>query len=120
MSLARDLRRIGIVDRMIKTEGDRCVLRRDSGDRECWACVVDYSANERRGELIQTEDRLGLISANGLTVPPDTEQGDRLVTFMPDGSTEDEVFHIVNKPSALKQGRTAIYYECQLRPTSND
>jgi cell division septal protein FtsQ len=66
--------------------------------------------------LIRAEDKLALISANGLTVPPDSEEGDRLVTFLVNGTTEDEVYEIVNKPAALKQGRTALYYECQLRP----
>lgn len=118
MSLTADKARAKRVLRTIRREGARCVLRRDGADRECFACVVEYSSRERRGDLIQAEDKLALISALNLTVPPSGEDGDRLVTFSEDGSTEDEVFQIVNKPGELKQARTVLYYEAQLRPVA--
>jgi len=111
-------RRLAVTaDQRIRARGSRCLLRRNGiADRECFAVVVEYSSRERRGDVILDEDKLALITPVDLEIPPSKEAGDLLVTFAEDGTTEDEVFMIVNKPGDLKQGRIIMYYECQLRP----
>jgi hypothetical protein len=108
------LRAVRVADREIRKFGARCALRRDGVDRECWACIVDYSPRERT-EMIEATDRAAIISVVGLEIPPDKEAGDQLVTFLEDGS-EDEVLNIVAAAGKLQQARTIVYWELQVRP----
>lgn len=109
--------RAATADQRIRARGSRCLLRRSgSSDRECYAVIVEYTSSERRGDLVLDEDKLALITPVGLTIPPNKEAGDLLVTFDKDSTTEDQVYMIVNKPTDFRQGRIIMYYECQLRP----
>lgn len=98
-----------LASRLIDQFGARCVLRRDSGDRDCIAVETDYTPRERQA-VIGNVPRMFLVSVDKLLVPPDKEQ-DYLVTFHEDGVTENEVLRLASKPGRLAPARTVIYYE---------
>lgn len=104
-----------VADTLIRKHGARCVLRRASGDRDCYVVITDYSPRERT-DMIEATDRVALVSPVDLDIPPDREQGDKLVTFLADNVTEDQVFLIVAPSGKLQQARTVIYWELQVRP----
>jgi hypothetical protein len=91
------------------------MLRRLSGDRDCIAVEVDFTPQERAGQLINPTDRLFLVSPKDLVVPP-VEDRDVLVTFVVGSDTvEDEHLKIVQPPGKLAPAGTVVYWELQVR-----
>jgi hypothetical protein len=103
-----------ISDSMIRKYGAPAILRRDSGDRPCFAFIVDYTPQERMGKLVNQTDRKALVSAVGLGLDPDSEQ-DRLVTLDPVTGAESETLRIVSPVGKLVPGNIVIYWELQVR-----
>jgi len=114
MTAAIDARQRQIADNMIRKYGLAAILRRDSGDRSCWACIIDYSPHEKVGKMINQTDRKALVSAIGLTVNPDSEQ-DKLVTLDPTTGAEKETLRIIAPIGKLAQAETVVYWELQVR-----
>lgn len=101
------------VERIIRRFGMRALLRRSSGDRECFLIRIDYTPNER-SDLILSTDWLAMVSTEGLTVAPDNEQ-DKLVLLNATGA-EIEVLKIVTEPGRLQPAHDILYWELQVRP----
>lgn len=97
-------------DRLIKKYGAACKLRRTEGDRDCIAAEAECSPEERK--LLQPNDKLYLISAKGLTIPPNKDK-DTLVTYLEDGT--EEKFKFIKNPSPLKPARIVVYWECWVK-----
>lgn len=111
---AIDARQQGIADRMIRKYGAQAILRRDSGDRSCWAFISDYSPQERLGKLINQTDRKAMLSPIGLTADPDSEQ-DKLVMLDPITGAELETLRIISPVGKLAPAEIVIYWELQVR-----
>ena len=107
-------RQRNIADSMIRKYGALAILRRDSGDRSCWAFISDYSPHERVGKMINQTDRKALISPIGLTADPDSEQ-DKLVTLDPGTGAERETLRIIAPIGKLAPADIVIYFELQVR-----
>lgn len=107
-------RQRSVADNMIRKYGAPAILRRNDGDRGCWAFISDYSPSEKRGQLINPTDRRALISPLDLTVEPDSEQ-DRLVTLDPATGAEKETLRIVAPIGKLAPSGIVIYFEAQVR-----
>lgn len=87
-------------------------------DRHCHVHLTDYSAQERRGELIQATDQLGVIAAiapdGSILAEPDNET-EVLVRLDPVTGAETETLRIVAPPGKLDPAGVVIYWELQLR-----
>ena len=84
------------------------VLRRDTGQRQCWMYFGAWNPRERMGGLIEPTDRLAIISAVGLSDPP-IHSKDRLITFVqPDGRVEDENLRIISVVERIAPAGVAI------------
>jgi hypothetical protein len=97
---------------MINKYGARAVLRRADGDRDCVACMVDFLPRSNPGQLRNMPDRTFLVSADGLTVPPDAEQ-DHLV-WMP-GTSEEESLRVIAPIGKIAPAGVVLYWEVQTR-----
>lgn len=103
-------------NRLITKYGRNAVLRRASGDRKIKAVLIDFSSQEKRSNpLIQAADQKALISAVGLTIPPDMEEDifviGGTINFVP----PFEEWKIVAPPTKLDPAGTVVYWEAQLR-----
>lgn len=105
------LRARAVADRQIRKWGARALLRRTSGDRECWAMEAQLSALEKR-TLKNFTSRVFLISAVDLTVAPAKE--DSLITFETDDTTELPPLRQVAPVSPLAPGGVVVYWELQV------
>jgi hypothetical protein len=114
MTSAGNARQQRLADQMIRKYGTPAILRRDGGDRSCWAFISDYSPHERMGKLVNQTDRKALISPIGLTADPDSEQ-DRLVTLDPATGTELETLRIIAPIGKLAPAQIVLYWELQVR-----
>lgn len=107
---------------MIRKFGARCVLRRVAtdpiapGDRNCIAAEVEFDSREKQGQLVNPTDRLFLVSALNLSVPPDQFK-DTLVTFVPKSNPPVEFEHlkITRTPGRLAPAQVVVYWELQAR-----
>lgn len=103
-----------LADGLIRKYGALAILRRTTGDRQCWAFISEYSPHERMGKLINQTDRKALVSPIGLTIDPDSEQ-DKLVTLDPATGAEKETLRIIAPLGKLAPGEIVIYWELQVR-----
>lgn len=101
-----------------KVEGSLAILRSSGGDRQCYVYLTDYSANEKRGELIQATDQLGLVAPfapdDSVLAAPDNES-EVLVRLHPVTGAEIETLRIVAPPGKLDPAGVVLYWEIQLR-----
>lgn len=115
MSEARYLRARKVVDKQIRKWGARALLRRASGDRECWAMEAQLNANEKRA-LKNFTHRVFCISAVNdvlLADPPSKE--DSLVLFVqPAGTVELPPLRQVAPVAPLAPGGIVVYWELQV------
>lgn len=102
-------------DQLIRKYGRAAVLRRTSGDRPVRAVLIDYTTRERAGDLIQASDQKALVSAKGLTVPPDNEEDVLVIGAGPTFVAPFEELKIVAPPSKLDPAGTVVYWELQVR-----
>ena len=107
-------RQRNLADGMIRKYGAPAILRRDSGDRQCWVFISDYTPQEKMGKLINQTDRKALVSPIGLTADPDSEQ-DKLVTLDPATGAEKETLRIIAPIGKLAPAEIVIYFELQIR-----
>lgn len=107
-------RRVRLADQQIRRFGAPAKLRRASGDRDCWACTVDYAPRSREGQLFNRVDRIVLVSALDLAIPPDAEK-DSLVVLDPISSAEVEVLRIMAPVGRLAPAGIVIYWELHLQ-----
>lgn len=82
------------------------LIRGDSDDRVVRVVEISYRPSERDGQLIAATDRRFLISARGLTQPPDKEE-DKLIV----GGLEFRIVAV----SPLSPAGIPVYYETQVR-----
>jgi hypothetical protein len=108
------LRSQAVADRQIRKYGALAYLRRDSVDRECYALEVQISAHERNA-LKNPTDRVFIVSAVGLAVPPTKD--DSLVVVDEASGTKLPPFRLSAPPAPLqpKPGGLVIYYELQVQ-----
>jgi len=101
-----------VADKMITKYGMKAVLRRESmDDRPCIVVETDFTPMERQGKLINPTDRIFLISAKELLLPP-LFQVDTLVTLKPPDFVDDnEILKLSRKPGRLAPAGTVIYWE---------
>lgn len=112
MSEARYLRPRAVADRQIRKWGNRAVLRRASGDRECWALEVQLSTHERHA-LKNPAARVFIVSPVGVSVPPTKE--DSLVLFVqPEGTAASPPLRQVAPVAPLAPGGIVVYWELQV------
>lgn len=112
-STASFLRARKVIDRQIRKKGFRAVLRRSTGDRDCWAMEAQLNANERRA-LKSPKSMIYCISAVGLDVDPDFRE-DTLITFVqPEGTTENPPLRQVAPPEPFRPGGIVIYWDLQV------
>jgi hypothetical protein len=112
VSEARYLRARAVADRQIRKWGTRALLRRESGDRECWALEVQLSAFER-STLKNPKSRVFIISVVGVTVAP--AKDDSLITFVqPEGTIENPPLRQVAPVAPLAPGGVVVYWELQV------
>lgn len=103
-------RQRAVADRQIRKWGQQAKLKRGDELRDCWALEVQLSAHERRA-LKNPTNRVFLVSAVDLAVPPDSKQ-DALV-WDENGTTK--VFRQDAPVSPLQPGGVTIYYELQVQ-----
>lgn len=110
------IRSQAVADKMITKYGMRAVLRRDSlPDRDCIVTETQYTPAERAGKLINPTDRIFLMNARNLALPP-LQGTDTLVTFVqPEGIVEDEVLKLTQKPGRLAPAGIVVYWEVVVR-----
>src|SRR5258706_16046384 len=88
-------------DRAIRRRGMRALLRRGTSpsavDRDCWILETNFITRSRAGELTNPANRQFIMSAVGLSSPPDREK-DRLVLRDPVSGTERETLKINATP----------------------
>lgn len=99
-----------VADRQIHRWGQKAILRRSTGDRECWALEVQISAHERH-QLKNPTDRIFIISAVDLDVAPSKD--DALVWDNGDGT--ERVFRQDAPVAPFSPGGVIIYYELQVQ-----
>lgn len=99
--------RQAICDRQIRDKGQQAVLRRSTGDRECWIHVENYAPNELTTLRLATDSR-GLITPVGLSEAPD-ERLDTIVL-----ASGDE-YKQVSEPEVLAPAGVVMYYEVHMR-----
>lgn len=100
--------------RMISKFGTRAILRRANGDRECIACEIDFTPRPRDGQLRNPVDRVVLVAADGLSVPPDAEK-DHLVWLDPDSGAEMESIRLAAPIGKFAPAGVVVYWELQAR-----
>lgn len=98
-----------VSDKQIHKWGARALLRRSSGDRECWAMEAELSAMEKQS-LKNFNHRIFLISAVNLDPGPNFRE-DSLITFMVDGTTELPPLRQVAPVAPLAPGGYVVYWE---------
>lgn len=98
--------------RMITKYGTNAVLRRADGDRGCIACMINFMPHSSQGSLRNMPDRMFLVSATGLDVPPDAEK-DHLV-WMPD-TPDEEKLRLISPIGKFAPAGVVVYYELQAR-----
>jgi hypothetical protein len=98
--------------RMITKYGARAVLRRASGDRDCTACMVDFTPRSNPGQLRNMPDRTFLVVAD-LTVPPDAEQ-DHLVWTDPETGAQEDL-RLVAPIGKIAPAGVVLYWELATR-----
>lgn len=115
MSVTRYLRARKVADRQIHKWGAKAVLRRASGDRECWVMEAQLNANEKKA-LKNFTNRVFLVSAVNdvlLATPPGKD--DSLVLFVqPEGTTELPPLRQAAPVAPLAPGGTVVYWELQV------
>ena len=94
--------------------GTPAILRRSTGDRTVTVVFSRFSSLERMGRALDPLDTKVLVSAEGLTVPPNANQ-DRLVSLVPGTTTEDKTYRIVERPRPMMPGGVIIYWELTVR-----
>lgn len=110
MTLARYQRARVVVDKQIRKWGTKAILRRSSGDRECWAMEAQLTASERNA-LKNPKHQVFSISAVGLDVPPSFRE-DSLVLFeQPGGTVELAPLRQVAPPVPLAPGGYVVYWD---------
>lgn len=107
-------RKIAAAHRMIEKYGQVAALRRGVNDRPCTLAISNFSARDRAGAIVNLSDRLAYVSAKDLEVPPDYEQ-DRLVTFTPGTTVENEVLKIVAPAAPIAPAGVVVMWELQVR-----
>jgi hypothetical protein len=107
----------GILRRM----GAPAVLRRGIGagaaDRWCTAFLYRWRPTIQMGGLVDPMERLVLISAEGLTIPPDNNL-DALVTFLQpivDAPVQDENLRIVAPPARIEPAGVLLAWKLRVR-----
>jgi hypothetical protein len=98
---------------LITKYGSRAILRRDGADRDCMAFVEHY-ARPQPGDLRNAPERLVLIAADGLDVPPDSEK-DHLVLVDPGTGEETEALRLIAPIGRFAPGGVTTYWEVQAR-----
>ena len=114
MSEAQYLRARKVIDRRIRLRGMRALLRRTSGDRECWVLEAQLTAAEKRA-LKNPTHHIFSVSPIGVTVPPSKE--DSLVTFVQPESVppvEDATYRQVAPVDPFQPGGIIIFWELQV------
>lgn len=114
MISADDARRLKLSDQMIRKYGAQAILRRSTGDRVCWACIVQYTTSEKQGRMINPTDRRALVSAVGLDPPPSSEV-DSLVTLDPETGAEKETLRIIAPIDRVAPAQSVLYWDLQVR-----
>lgn len=99
---------------MITKYGCRAILRRSDGDRDCIACEVSASPRSHQGELRNAPERIYLVVAEGLAVPPDAEK-DHLVWLDPETEEEVENMRLIAPIGKLAPAGIVLYWELQTR-----
>lgn len=100
--------------RMISKYGCRAILRRSTGDRNCIACMVEATPRPHQGELRNATERIVLVVADGLTVPPDAEK-DHLIWLDPVTGVELENLRLIAPIGKLAPAGIVVYWELQVR-----
>lgn len=101
-------------DKALRQLGMPAKLRRAEGDRSCTVVLNEFTALERLGRTLDPLDNKALVSAKGLTIPPDSEK-DRLVTLVPGTNTEESIYRIVARPRPLAPAGVVLYWELTVR-----
>lgn len=97
-----------VADKQIHKWGAQALLRRASGDRECWALEVQLDAFEK-STLKNFNHRVFLISAVGLDLGPNFRE-DSLITFTPEG-VENPPLRQTAPVAPLAPGGYVVYWE---------
>ena len=105
--------RRGTATYLIEKYGCRAILRRDDGDRDCTACMIDMFPRSHQGELRNAPQGVVLVSATGLTVPPDAEK-DHLVWLDPDTGAEEKL-RLIAPIGKFAPAGIVVYWELQTR-----
>jgi hypothetical protein len=99
---------------MITEYGCRAILRRNEGDRDCLASMIDFLPRGQPGSLRNTPDRVFLVAAEGLTVPPDAEK-DCLVTIDPITGAEVETLRLISPIGKIAPAGVVLCWKLQAR-----
>jgi hypothetical protein len=97
-------------DKVLHLLGMPALLRRAEGDRSCTVVLDQFSTRERAGRMLSPLAIKVLVSAKGLTAPPDTEK-DRLVTLDPATKAQVYVYRIVAAPIEMGPAGVPMYWE---------
>lgn len=105
-------------DRQVKRIGMRVTLRRATGDRWAWAFFSQWNPRELMGGLIDPLDRLLVVSALGLTIPPD-HAVDRVITWQQPYNelrpVQDENLRIMKQAERVAPAGVVIFWKLSVR-----
>lgn len=105
-------------DELIRFFGMDAVLRRTGlDDRPCRVAIIEYNPREQPANLANPTDRKVIMSALGLSVPPDNEQ-DQLVTFVQPPTNPpvvNEELPLTCKPKPTAPAGVTVLWEFTVR-----
>jgi hypothetical protein len=106
------------IDGLVKQFGQQAVLRRNgAADRWIWCVITDYSPQELQGRQYDPLSRRALVSAVGVTIPPQMAV-DRLITFNQPLATppaELDALRILAPPTPYDPAGTVLFWELNVR-----
>lgn len=114
-SSAKYLRARKVVDRQIHKWGQRAILRRASGDRECWALEAQLTASEKHALKNPTHRVFSISAVNDVLLAAPPDKPDSLVLFIqPAGTVELPPLRQVAPVAPLAPGGIVVYWELQV------
>lgn len=101
--------------KLIAKYGMPAKLERNGIQRDCVVVETGFDPKESRGKIENPTDRVFIVQAKDLTIPPNMEAGDILVTFKwPDFSVVGERLRMRAPAGRLSPANLPIYWELQV------
>lgn len=105
----------GRAAKLIAKFGMPAKLSRNGVLRDCVVVETGFDPKEDKGKLENPTDRVFIVQAKDLTIPPNKEAGDVLITYKyPDYTEEDDRLRLRTPAARLSPANLPIYWEIQV------